>query len=120
MLAAGNVKSEEEATEIILDNLKDNYKHKLNDPKLSIDEIREIIKPVGLSPAKSKGIWGLSKILIDKHQGKVPKNLEDLEDRVESYYIYKGYEEDSSKFEKMDRMISYIEEKLESNNLLEL
>ena len=56
---------------------------KANNPydmiKLSIDEIREIIKPVGLSPAKSKGIWGLSKILIDKHQGKVPKKLEDLE-----------------------------------------
>ena len=48
--------------------------------KLSIDQIRDIIKPVGLSPAKSKGIWGLSKILIEKHKGKVPKNLEDLED----------------------------------------
>ncbi len=47
--------------------------------KLSIDEIRQIIKPVGLSPMKSKGIYGLSKILIDKHDGKVPKNLEDLE-----------------------------------------
>ena len=48
--------------------------------KLSVDQIRDIIKPVGLSPAKSKGIWGLSKILIEKHKGKVPKNLEDLED----------------------------------------
>ena len=48
--------------------------------KLSVDQIRDIIKPVGLSPAKSKGIWGLSKILIEKHNGKVPKNLEDLED----------------------------------------
>ena len=48
--------------------------------KLSVDQIRGIIKPVGLSPAKSKGIWGLSKILIEKHKGKVPKNLEDLED----------------------------------------
>ena len=47
--------------------------------KLSIDEIREIIKPVGLSPMKSKGIYGLSKILIDKHDGKVPNNFEDLE-----------------------------------------
>ncbi|MFL2666367.1 MAG: endonuclease III domain-containing protein [Flavobacteriaceae bacterium] len=47
--------------------------------KLSIDEIRQIIKPVGLSPMKSKGIYGLSKILIDKHDGKVPKNFEDLE-----------------------------------------
>ena len=57
---------------------------KANNPydmiKLSIDEIREIIKPVGLSPAKSKGIWGLSKILIEKYQGKVPKKLEDLEE----------------------------------------
>ena len=48
--------------------------------KLSIGQIREIIKPVGLSPAKSKGIWGLSKILIEKHKGKVPENLEHLEE----------------------------------------
>lgn len=47
--------------------------------KLSVEEIREIIKPVGLSPMKSKGIYGLSKILIDKHRGKVPKSFEDLE-----------------------------------------
>ena len=47
--------------------------------KLSIDEIREIIKPVGLSPMKSKGIYGLSKILIEKHNGKVPQSFEDLE-----------------------------------------
>lgn len=48
--------------------------------KLSVEEIREIIKPVGLSPMKSKGIHGLSKILIDKHNGKVPQNLEDMEE----------------------------------------
>jgi endonuclease-3 len=47
--------------------------------KLSVEEIREIIKPVGLSPMKSKGIYGLSHILIDKHHGKVPQNFEDLE-----------------------------------------
>ena len=47
--------------------------------KLSVDEIRDIIRPVGLSPMKSKGIFGLSKILIEKHNGKVPKNIEDLE-----------------------------------------
>jgi endonuclease-3 len=47
--------------------------------KLSIDEIREIIKPVGLSPQKSKGIYGLSHILIEKHEGKVPKTYEELE-----------------------------------------
>ena len=48
--------------------------------KMSVEEIREIIRPVGLSPMKSKGIYGLSKILIEKHDGKVPKNLKDLED----------------------------------------
>ncbi|CAL2081572.1 endonuclease III [Tenacibaculum sp. 190524A05c] len=47
--------------------------------KLTIDEIREIIKPVGLSPMKSKGIHGLSEILIEKHNGEVPQNFEDLE-----------------------------------------
>ncbi|MCB0435186.1 MAG: endonuclease III, partial [Mangrovimonas sp.] len=48
--------------------------------KLSVDEIREIIKPVGLSPMKSKGIYGLSKILIEKHNGQVPKTFEELEE----------------------------------------
>jgi endonuclease-3 len=48
--------------------------------KMSIEEIREIIRPVGLSPMKSKGIYGLSKILIKKYNGKVPKNLKDLEE----------------------------------------
>ena len=47
--------------------------------KLSVCEIREIIKPVGLSPMKAKGIYGLSKILINKHKGKVPCELESLE-----------------------------------------
>lgn len=47
--------------------------------KMSVEEIREIIKPVGLSPMKSKGIHGLSQILIDKYQGEVPNDLEALE-----------------------------------------
>ena len=47
--------------------------------KLSVEEIREIIRPVGLSPMKSKGIYGLSKILIEKYDGKVPKSFEALE-----------------------------------------
>lgn len=48
--------------------------------KMSVEEIREIIKPVGLSPMKSKGIHGLSQILIDKYQGEVPNDLEALEE----------------------------------------
>jgi len=47
--------------------------------KLSVEEIRDIIKPVGLSPMKSKGIHGLSEILINKHHGQVPKSFEALE-----------------------------------------
>lgn len=47
--------------------------------KLSIEEIRSIIRPVGLSPMKSKGIHELSHILLDKHDGQVPQNLEALE-----------------------------------------
>ena len=47
--------------------------------KLSVEEIKEIIRPVGLSPMKSKGIYGLSKMIIEKHNGKVPKSFEDLE-----------------------------------------
>jgi endonuclease-3 len=48
--------------------------------KLTIEEIREIIKPVGLSPMKAKGIHGLSQILIDKHNGQVPQSFEALEE----------------------------------------
>jgi endonuclease-3 len=48
--------------------------------KMSVEEIREIIKPVGLSPMKSKGIHGLSQILIDKYQGEVPNDLDALEE----------------------------------------
>ncbi len=48
--------------------------------KLSVEEIREIIKPVGLSPMKSKGIHGLSKMLVEKYDGIVPQELELLEE----------------------------------------
>jgi endonuclease-3 len=48
--------------------------------KLSEEEIREIIKPVGLSPMKAKGIYGLSKILIEKYNGEVPEDIDALEE----------------------------------------
>tara|TARA_B100000780_G_scaffold111669_1_gene78164 strand:- start:640 stop:1284 length:645 start_codon:yes stop_codon:yes gene_type:complete len=47
--------------------------------KLTVEEIRLIIRPVGLSPMKSKGIHGLSQILIDLYEGKVPKDIKALE-----------------------------------------
>lgn len=47
--------------------------------KLSVEKIREIIKPCGLSPQKSKAISELSRILLEKFNGRVPDNFEDLE-----------------------------------------
>jgi endonuclease-3 len=47
--------------------------------KLSVEEIKEIIRPCGLSPMKSKGIFGLSEILIEKYNGHVPQSFEALE-----------------------------------------
>lgn len=46
---------------------------------LKVDEIREIIRPVGLSPTKSKAIHRLSQILLEKYGGEVPRELEALE-----------------------------------------
>jgi endonuclease-3 len=48
--------------------------------KMSVEEIAEIIRPCGLTPMKSKGIHGLSHILIDKHNGEVPASFEYLEE----------------------------------------
>lgn len=47
--------------------------------KLSIEEIEKIIKPIGLSPMKSKNIFRLSEILVEQHHGQVPDNFTDLE-----------------------------------------
>jgi len=47
--------------------------------KLSVDEIREIIKPCGLSPSKSKAIWELSRLLVEHHGSQVPQSFEALE-----------------------------------------
>lgn len=47
--------------------------------RLDVDEIKQIIRPCGLSPRKSKAIYDLSQIIIDKHNGEVPDNYEDLE-----------------------------------------
>ena len=47
--------------------------------KLSVEEIKAIIRPCGLSPMKSKGIYGLSQILIESHNGEVPQSFSALE-----------------------------------------
>lgn len=47
--------------------------------KLTVDEIRDIIRPCGLSPRKSKAIYELSNLLIINHKGQVPASFEALE-----------------------------------------
>lgn len=47
--------------------------------EVPVETILEIIRPCGLSPRKSKAIAGLSRILVDEHQGKVPPDMEALE-----------------------------------------
>ena len=47
--------------------------------KLDVEEIREIIRPCGLSPSKSKAISGLSQILVEQYNSRVPATFEDLE-----------------------------------------
>ena len=47
--------------------------------QLEVEDIKAIIRPCGLSPRKSKAIAGLSQILLDKYEGKVPQNMDALE-----------------------------------------
>ncbi|MFK7741668.1 MAG: endonuclease III [Planctomycetota bacterium] len=47
--------------------------------EVPVDEIRQLIRPCGLSPQKAKAIAGLSRILLDEHAGKVPRTLAELE-----------------------------------------
>ncbi len=47
--------------------------------QVPVEEIREIIKPCGLSPRKSQAIFNLSRLVLEQHAGKVPDNFADLE-----------------------------------------
>jgi len=47
--------------------------------KLSVEEIRDIIRPCGLSPRKSQAIYDLSHMILDLHNGEVPQSFEELE-----------------------------------------
>lgn len=48
--------------------------------QVPVEEIREIIKPCGLSPQKAKAIHGLSNILVDRFGGQVPQDLDTLQE----------------------------------------
>ncbi len=72
-----------QCTDERVNKITPNLFEKANNPMdmigLSIEEIREIIKPCGLSPFKSKAIWNLSKILVEQYNGNVPQTFEQLE-----------------------------------------
>jgi endonuclease-3 len=73
-----------QCTDVRVNQITPSLFAKANNPfdmvKLTVEEIKEIIRPCGLSPMKSKGIYGLSQILIDKYGGKVPQSFEALEE----------------------------------------
>src|SRR5690349_15349487 len=47
--------------------------------KLAVGEIHELIRTCGLAPAKAKALAGLSKMLVERHGGRVPRTFEELE-----------------------------------------
>ena len=62
-------------TPFLFDRASDVYKM----ANLHVDEIKDIIRPCGLSTSKSKAIFNLSNILIEQHNGQVPESFEALE-----------------------------------------
>lgn len=48
--------------------------------KLSPERIQSLIKTVGLAPTKSRNVWNLSRILLEKHGGELPRTMEELEE----------------------------------------
>ncbi len=48
--------------------------------RLEINEIRDYIREIGLAPTKAKNIKKTSRLLIEKHHGKIPRTFEELEE----------------------------------------
>lgn len=47
---------------------------------LKVDQVYQVIRQLGLAPQKSKALVGLAKIIVEKHQGQVPRTFEELEE----------------------------------------
>ena len=71
-----------QCTDVNVNNVTKNIYKKYYTPKhfidLGINKIRDLIKSIGLFNNKAKNLYYLSKILLEKHQSRVPNNLEDL------------------------------------------
>ena len=72
-----------QCTDVAVNNVTKNIYPKYNKPehfvKLGRKKIEKLIKKIGIFRIKAKSIYNLSKILIKKHKGKVPKTFEELE-----------------------------------------
>ena len=72
-----------QCTDVAVNSVTKNIYPKYNKPehfvKLGRKKIEKLIKKIGIFRIKAKSIYNLSKILIKKHKGKVPKTFEDLE-----------------------------------------
>ena len=73
-----------QSTDKKVNEITPNLFSKANNPKdmdkLSIDEIQNIIKEIGLAPTKAKNIKKTSQLLIEKHESEVPNTFEELEE----------------------------------------
>ena len=71
-----------QCTDVNVNNVTKNIYPKYNKPehfvKLGRNKIEKLIKSIGLFRNKAKSVYLLSKQLIEKHNGKVPNNFEDL------------------------------------------
>ena len=71
-----------QCTDVNVNNVTKNIYKKYYAPKhfvnLGINKIKNLIKNIGLFNNKAKHIYSLSKILLEKHQGKVPNKFEEL------------------------------------------
>jgi len=72
-----------QTTDVNVNNVTKNIYPKYNRPehfvKLGRKKIERLIKSIGIFRVKAKSVYLLSKQLIEKHNGKVPNNFEDLE-----------------------------------------
>ncbi len=72
-----------QTTDVNVNNVTKNIYPKYNKPehfvKLGRKKIENLIKSIGIFRVKAKSVYLLSKLLIEKHNGKVPDNFEDLE-----------------------------------------
>ena len=72
-----------QCTDLNVNNVTKNIYPKYNKPehfvKLGRKRIEKLIKSIGLFRVKAKSVYLMSKQLLEKHEGKVPKNIEELE-----------------------------------------